>query len=116
MYSLELISKLENFLEQYDKVILLTEPYFPINIGSAFVVSKKILIIAEKNMYWDENNIDFIKVSKEEAKEMIDLYHTYEFSDCFKVLSDSPHSFGGVLNLYRQGMLTDEEVLKIIFT
>ena len=115
MCSIQLVSKLEGFLEQYDKVILLTEPYFTINIGSAFKVDKKTLIISEKDIDWDLNNVDFIQHTHEDVKRMIDLYHTYEFSDCFKVLSDSPHSFSGVLNMYRQGLLTEEDVLKIIF-
>ena len=116
MYSTKLISMIESFLDQYDKVILLTEPYFTINRSAAFKVDKKMLIISEKDMDWDLKNVDFIQLPHNEVKDMIDLYHTYEFSDCFKVLSGSPHSFGGVLNMHRQGFLTEEDVLRIIFT
>lgn len=115
MCATQCISKLKIFLEQYDKVILLTGPYFLTDIGSVFEVPKKTLIISEKEMHWDVNNVEFVQLSHSEIKEIISLYHTYEFSDSFKVLSDSPHSFGAVLNLYRQGLLIEEDVLKIIF-
>ena len=115
MYSTHVVNKLEEIIQEYDKVILLSEPYFLLDMFNGFNVGKKILLMSKENIGVDIKGVDYIKVSCEEEKEIVNLYHTYEFSDSFKVISDSPHSFGGVLNLYRNGILTDEDVAKILF-
>lgn len=110
----ETIKKIESFLTQYEKVILLIEPYFSWDIGTDFCTEKSVLILSEKPLRQNVGNVSFLQVSKDELEEMINLYHTYEFSDCFKVIFDSHESFGGVLNLRRTGILKDEEVFNIM--
>ena len=114
MYSDKTIRRLEGYIRQYDMVILWKLPLTSLDVGEKFVVEKKVLFLSEETRKFDIPNVTFLELSKEEALEMINLYHTYEFSNRFKVISDSNNSFGGVFNLRHAGFLNDEEVMSII--
>lgn len=112
----ETIKRLNVFLKQYDKVILLTEPYFSLNIETDFIMPKSVLILSEKPLVQNVKNVSFLSLPQEKLDKIAGLYHTYEFSDCFKVISASPNSLGGILNLRSLGILNDKDVFNIIMS
>ena len=49
----------------------------------------------------------------EKYKDLVSLYHTYEFSDRFKVIGRS-RQHGGLFNYVDNGLLTEQEAFELI--
>lgn len=101
----EIKVKIENDLNSYD-LILLVESDEPSSVGGmmgrllnaqAFRQSKKKILVLPAEKYTD----------------LISLYHTYEFSDRFRVVGRSSQ-YGGLFNYIDNGLLTEAEAFALI--
>lgn len=54
-------------------------------------------------------------ISEQETEQILEYYRMYEFSNRLKVLEDNAQ-FGGLLNYYRNGILTQEEFWEAILS
>lgn len=97
--------KIENDLNTYD-LILLVDSDAPSSVGGllgrllnsqAFRKSQKKILVLPSEKYQDLSL----------------LYHTYEFSDRFKVIGRN-RQYGGLFNYVDNGLLTEQEVFELI--
>lgn len=97
--------KIENDLNTYD-LILLVDSGGPSSVGGllgrllnsqAFRKSQKKILVLPSEKYPD------LRL----------LYHTYEFSDRFRVIGRN-RQYGGLLNYVDHGLLTEQEVFELI--
>lgn len=99
------LSKIENLLRKYDQIVLIDDSndLFADGIIEQFMKShlyrsssKKILILSAKKY-----------------GELVLLYHTYEFSDRFKLIGRSSQ-YGTLFNYVDNGLLTEDEALELL--
>ena len=57
----------------------------------------------------------FTGVSENEQKEILDLYHTYQFSDRFEVFGKS-ENFGNILNYLEADIMNIREIMEAYFS
>lgn len=103
--SVEMISVLKNDLKIYDLIVLVknnTDDSLGGMIGRiqnsrAFRNSQKRILVLPADKYI----------------ELVTLYHTYEFSDRFRVIGKSVQH-GELFNYVDSGLLTEEEVFELI--
>ncbi len=101
----EMKVKLENDLKLYD-LILLVESDDPSSVGGlmgkllntqAFRKSQKKILVLPAEKYGD----------------LVSLYHTYEFSDRFRVIGRSSQ-YGSLFNYIDNGLLTEAEAFELL--
>ena len=109
----KILTKLKNDLNKYDKIILLSDD-LDFMLNNLILSDKKnvLYLVSKKNNYNKKcENVRY--VSKSTINFLVDLYYTYNFSDRFKVISNSIN-FASLLNYLFLGILTEDEVLEII--
>lgn len=111
----ELIQNLQNMLSAYDIILFL--PCIKTKIVEIFsncpkeqLQDKKILLLSQGDVPGLPDGIDRYRLDEESAAALLHLYHTYEFSNKFRVLSASGN-FGIIWNYTETGILTAEEAL-----
>lgn len=120
------IKQLKRDLKEYEKVYLVTG-VFP---GGGDLVGA-VLRFAEEGVTASETGdrilvlssvgtgeaslptVSFRKITAEEEKDLILLYHTYEFSDRFRLITDTD-AYGSLWNYVRTGVLTQEEAFRAL--
>ncbi|MCI8949844.1 MAG: hypothetical protein HFG49_07335 [Lachnospiraceae bacterium] len=114
------LCKLQSMIDVYDKIVLIQlEEKEAITIMNKFEkpdivnnIDQKILVLS--TVEWDKHSsFTYKKIEDEESLALVNLYHTYEFSDKFLVLSNS-NTFGTLFNFCDTGLLDLDEVLKSI--
>ena len=108
----DILSQTEKDLEQFDRILLIKdtcEMPFP-----AAMDVKNILILSSGEIPLDSNRrIAYRKITAEQQAELLRIYHMYEFSDRFRVVSwDS--RFGSIWNYVDAGILTEQEALEAL--
>lgn len=117
----EIIRKLEYIIEQFDKVLFFsgsTETIF--NLTKTFCQSsvvkftdKKVLVLFTKQIPCDNDNIVFAQISKEEAKQLANLYFMYEFSNKFILVSERK-SYATLFSFVDTGIISIEEAFQAL--
>ncbi len=109
---------IEKTLKEFDRIILidrlsdswLTDAFYDeVNYKE---IDKKVLILSEladKQIH----NIVWRYIGEKEAKEIIELYHLYEYSNRIDILEQG-QSFGSLLDYISTGLLTKEEMIAAI--
>ena len=109
------------YLESYD-IVLLVKGSLP--DGSSMVQAlcssdalkscgTKVCVFSTENVKNDNGDVSVTVLEEDDFLSLEKLYHTYEFSDRFRVLSEET-SFGTILNFIRSGDLTKEEAFEAI--
>ncbi len=116
----ELLTALECYLNEYDRIILIINS----SIGESDLVSKfinseavknntkKIMIMSSDNAPESEYYV-YYRLSKAEEKQLVSLYMMYEFSDRFQILAYG-NNFGNIFNYVNTGLMTWEEMFEAI--
>lgn len=104
--------EIEKDLEQYDRILLLTNIWtdpFPTITGT-----QNILVLSVSTVSLEGNpQITYRQISMEQQTELLKMYHMYEFSDRFRVVSRDSQ-FGSIWNYVDAGILTEQEALEAI--
>lgn len=111
MSSRSLESRIEQAIQEYDKVVLLTEDLcetFDREFLTAEIMNRKILILSVKLPDMQAGRVVCKRIDEETAQEICRLYHTYEFADHFVVIGQSA-TFASIFNYVRTGILTPKE-------
>lgn len=109
----DLLQNLQMDLGIYDSIL-----FMPYTLQEDVVVSyicfrkhlKKKIMFFGKNIMGLLNNIDYTNLDEERSNDLKHLYHTYEFSNKFMMLSLNCN-FGTIWNYVKTGFLTPEEAL-----
>lgn len=108
------MSSLKADLINFKQVVLLDYK----NLNLDFLCSKvgsTELIFYIPCYIMSESHQDNIRILKKtESEELIKLYHLYEFSDKFRLLSNN-ENYGGIINLLNTGVLTEDEMYEALF-
>ena len=107
-----ILMEIEKDLEQFDRILLITDMCvisFP-----AITDAKNILVLSINPVPLESNSqITYRQITAEQQTELLKTYHTYEFSDRFRVVSwDS--QFGSIWNYVDVGILTEQEALEAL--
>lgn len=111
------IQNLQNLVRTYDRILFL--PYKIQGIVSLFSnypkegLKKKILLLSKDTLYSRLDGIDWIQLDEESSTMLRHLYHTYEFSDKFRILS-TDENFGTIWNYTKTGILSPEEAVSAL--
>lgn len=107
-----MLKSLETTLSYYDKVLFF-EALELIQIFDQLklfeIPKQKILILSTYPSLPESQTITFRQISKEEAREITELYFTYEFSDKFLLVSSENIDYGDLYHMIDMGILTLEE-------
>ncbi|MCM1100976.1 MAG: hypothetical protein NC398_06285 [Acetatifactor muris] len=104
-------NRIEQAIQEYDKVVLLTEDLcetFYRDFLTAEILDRKILILSVKLPNMRKGRVVCEQIDEETAQEIYGLYHTYEFADNFVVIGQSA-TFASIFNYVRTGILTPKE-------
>lgn len=103
---------LEYDLKNYDKVLFFEEA----ELISVFdrlklfdISNRKILVLSTYLCLPESRAITFRQISREEARQIAELYFTYEFSDKFLLISSENTNYGNLYHMADIGILTLEE-------
>lgn len=109
----ELIQKLQNMIAVYDKVFFLPDGAPEIvdllNSCPKEQYQKKMLLLSGNMLCRFPEGMDLMQVDEEACIALKRLYHTYEFSDRFRMLS-MDGNFGSIINYVRTGVLSAREI------
>ena len=107
-----ILAEVEKDLERFDRMLLITN--MCITSFPAAVDTKNILILSVSEIPLDNNlQIAYRQITKEQETELLKVYHMYEFSDRFRVVSRDSR-FGSIWNYVDAGILTEQEALEAI--
>lgn len=113
----EIISILENDLNNYDRIIFFDTP----DLISGFLQSKaasitdlNILVLSLGQTFPQLGNIAFREISEEEAGQIKELYYMYQFSDRFLFISKESANYAGLFHFVDTGILDTEEVFEVL--
>lgn len=101
----EIREKMENDLDTYD-LILLVDNDEQSSFGG---LMGKLL----NSQAFRKSEKKILVLPAEKYQELVLLYHTYEFSDRFKLIRRS-NQHGGLFNYVDNGLLTEQEVFELI--
>lgn len=106
--------KLEGTLKDNRRVILIASDFSKTEEALAILDGyKDIKILCSASGCTKYSNVQ--EISAKQEKELLDLYHMYEFSDKFLVLEDSKQ-FGSMLNYVEGGLISFDEELKALIS
>lgn len=113
-----LIKEIKKNIEQYDSILIFDSRNKSIeNLMKQFLKSKVLHKTDKKVIIYGylENiqNDQYRVITKSEYEDSINLYHMYEFSDKFKVISDSAQ-YGSMLNYLTTGIISQEEYFEAL--
>lgn len=107
-----ILMEVEKDLERFDRILLITDMCiipFP-----AIMNAKNILVLSVRTIPSESNlRITYRQITTEQQTELLKIYHVYEFSDRFRVVSRSGQ-FGSIWNYVDAGILTEQEALEAI--
>ncbi|HBA49320.1 MAG TPA: hypothetical protein DCZ91_16310 [Lachnospiraceae bacterium] len=113
------ILAIEKALEEFDKVILIDNKLHDWRMTGAFYdednfkeTDKKVLILSEAEEK-RVGNIEWQSISEREAREILEIYYLYEFSNRIAVV-DREQAFGSLWDYVATGLLTEEELVEAI--
>lgn len=107
-----MLKSLEADLNYYDKVLFFeTLESVPLlnHLKQFDMLNQKILVLSTYPFLPESQTITFRQISKEEAREITELYFTYEFSDKFLLVSSENIDYGDLYHMIDMGILTLEE-------
>lgn len=108
----ELIQNLQNVVTAYDRILFLPndtqEVVTLLDACPKEQLQKKVLILLGSMVRKPLADTDWMKLDEEDCTALKQLYHTYEFSDKFRILSVDGN-FGTIVNYARTGLLSAEE-------
>lgn len=118
---------INRLLQKFDLVLLVMNGSGPAkNLTENFLNSealqkaaKKILILSDQNIPYTNTHhhinthYQYCQLSTEELDAIRNIYFMYDFSDHFRVLSDSGQ-YGGLLDYVETGILTLEDVFQTV--
>ena len=113
-----MIKQLERDLKEYEKIFLATGlmAHVAREHGISLETEDRILILSSDETGGASSpTVSFRKITAEEEKDLIRLYHTYEFSDRFRLITDTDVC-GNLWNYVRTGVLARDEALRAMFT
>ena len=107
----EIIHELENYLTEYDCIILLISH----NISIRAVVDiyrehfalengRMLILTTPRKEYENDRRTEYSIISNEKQNQLRDLYYTYEFSDKFIVIDESKQ-YGSLHNYVKAGII-----------
>ena len=97
--------KIKNDLNTYD-LILLVDSDDSLSDGG---LMGKLL----NSQAYRRSEKKILVLPAEKHMDLVSLYHTYEFSDRFRVIGRSSQ-YGGLFNYVDNGLLTEQEVFELI--
>ena len=107
---------LKQITSEYDKIFILecNDDTF-INYLNMRDDTKKNVLITSNEIKYFSNKFDVKHVIKEEATEIIKLYHTYEFSDKVQLITHNKNMpYADLLNYIDTGLMTIEEAAEAV--
>ena len=113
----ELVRKLQDIIQDYDKILFLKYDISKItDICSCYSkkrIKKKALLLSKEKKENCLNGIDCGFLEAESGAAIQKLYYTYEFSNKFSISSED-NNFGTIWNYVKTGILTSEEALSAL--
>ena len=107
-----ILMEIEKDLERFDRILLITD--MDVALFSAIMDMKNILILSANPVPLESNSqITYRQITSEQQTELLKIYHMYEFSDRFRVVSRDSR-FGGIWNYVDAGILTEQEALEAL--
>lgn len=97
--------KIKNDLNIYD-LILLVDSDEQLSVGG---LMEKLL----NSQAFRKSPKKILVLPSEKYMDLVSLYHTYEFSDRFKIIGKSMQ-YGGLFNYVDNGLLTEQEAFELI--
>lgn len=113
--------ELQKLLEEYDRIFLIPEEsglekstvVHMLKIGARKNKMDRILIFSSKEEYGDLG-FAFKKITREFQNNLYQLYHMYEFSERFQIISKEKN-IGGLWNLVDTDLLSWDEMTEALF-
>ena len=106
----DILTQIEKDLERFDRILLIAD----MCAGSFPVITdaKNILVLSVGTISPDNSlQIAYRQITIEQQAELLKVYHMYEFSDRFRVVSRDSR-FGSIWNYVDAGILTEQEALE----
>lgn len=110
---------IEKALEEFDRVILIDTRLHDQQLTEAFYdednfkgTDKKVLILSKSEEKHAEKT-EWHHVSESEAREILEIYYLYEFSNRIAVVTRE-QAFGSLWDYVATGLLTEEEMVEAI--
>lgn len=118
-YTNNIISILQQIIEQYNRFFLVVDKYF---LSDDFMEQLSNKIIVKKEKYEGIILADYIKdagkqtfnITEENIEEIRQIYYMYEFTDKLLMISRKYVSYGSLYNFVKAGLLDMDEYLKAI--
>lgn len=118
----EVIKNIKETLEKFDLVLMIKDGSGVsenltrdiCNSQALNETSKRVLILSGVDISDTENHSYYFRRIHRREQEIIEqIYSMYEFSDRFKIISES-QQYGSILNYVKSGLLTMEEVFRAL--
>lgn len=118
----EVIKNIKETLEKFDMVLMIKDGSGVsenltrdiCNSQALNETSKRVLILSGVDISDTENHSYYFRRIHRREQEIIEqIYSMYEFSDRFKIISES-QQYGSILNYVKSGLLTMEEVFRAL--
>lgn len=107
-----ILTEIEKDLERFDRVILITD--MDVMPFPADMDVKNILILSVNAVPLESNSqITYRQITADQQAELLKIYHMYEFSDRFRVVSRDDQ-FGSIWNYVDTGIMTEQEALEAL--
>lgn len=118
-YTNNIISILQQIIEQYNRFFLVVDKYF---LSDDFMEQLSNKIIVKKEKYEGIILADYIKdsgkqifnITEENIEEIRQIYYMYEFTDKLLMISRKYVNYGSLYNFVKAGLLDMDEYLKAI--
>ena len=110
---------INDYINKYDRVIVLDRE-FETGLTNLFIdylkknnIEKEIIVITDKNIASENENIPIKQISSKEVEFIKDLYLTYQFSSKIRILKFSSN-YGTLSNLVDTKQITIEDAFAAI--
>lgn len=116
---MKITDNINNFLQKFDLVLLIMNGSdVTQNLTENFLKSealqkatRKVLVLSDQNLPYTNTHNQYYQLNQEELDAIRKMYFMYDFSDHFRVLSDS-RQYGGLMNYVKTGDMTMEDVFQ----
>lgn len=118
---MKITGDINNFLQKFDLVLLIMNGSGAAeNLAKNFLESdalqkteKRVLVLSDQNISYRNTQHQYSRLNTEDLDALRNIYLMYDFSDHFRVLSDSPQ-YGGLLDFVKTGILTMEDIFHTV--